>query len=246
MSRIILTLNLSKYYVLMLFVEFECRSTINQQYQILVFQAWLLASTRPSPLVSLMAKPMFVPSLIYLHSFVSFGLFWTMVIQIFLLPQPMFSWILGNWWGLQNAQCLKLWHTFYSDFKRRVINYCCFGGNRLLTITTMLHFMQRFMASRQHLSLSCLQILATRGYLQEGPFCTIQNQEPLEWLRLVSLASLINSMSYNICLSVYLLKAHPLKGMVIVNPFPTGDDFNLGFEQKVGWIKSELNLIHMK
>ena len=105
--RFLLILDLLKHHLLMLFVELECRSTINRQYQILVFQAWLLASKRPSLLVSLMAKPMYVPSLIGLHSFVSLGFFSSMVLKIFLLPQPVFCWILCNWWGLQNAQCCR-------------------------------------------------------------------------------------------------------------------------------------------
>lgn len=134
------------------------------------------------------------------------------------------------------TSCVAVPH-FHSDFKkRRIINYWCFGGNRLLTITTILHFMQRFMASRQHLSWSCLQILATGGYLQEDPFCTIQSQEPLEWPKLVSQASLINPMFYNLCLSVYLLK-----DIITVTPCLTGDDFNLIFIRRSG-----LNLIHMK
>lgn len=37
--RFLLTLNLSILHLLMLYVELECRSTINQQFQILVFQA---------------------------------------------------------------------------------------------------------------------------------------------------------------------------------------------------------------
>ena len=102
-GRFLLTLNLSKHHLLMLFVELECRSTINQQYQILAFRAWLLASKRPSLLVSLRAKLMYVPSLIGLHYFVSLGLFSSMVLKIFLLPQP----VLCNWWGLQNAQCCR-------------------------------------------------------------------------------------------------------------------------------------------
>lgn len=98
--RFLLTLNLSILHLLMLYVELECRSTINQQFQILVFQAWLLASKRPSLLVYLMAKPMYVPSLIGLHSFFSLDLFSIMVLKIFLLLQPVFCWILCTRWGL--------------------------------------------------------------------------------------------------------------------------------------------------